>query len=100
MQKNTIEVEEEALGFYDEPDEYYYLDALTTHKTFIKPYGADSYNKNSANMIYYWNIVMIKEAHLNQRVRYTIMDILGELGGVFEGVWIISICFFYVYNYK
>jgi len=100
LQKNEIEIEDSQLGFYDEPNNYTYLDDLFTNSVFTKPYGVDYFNVDKPNMLFYWNFVMIHDAQLNQRVRYTLMEILGEIGGVFEGTWVMLMIFFYIYNYK
>ena len=56
-------------------------------------------NKGHTDMIYYWNFIMINEQHTNERVRYKIMHILSELGGLFSTLTFLIGTMFSLYNY-
>lgn len=43
---------------------------------------------------------MIHEGTLSQRVRYQLLDILGEVGGIYSALCSIVIIMLSVYNYK
>jgi len=43
---------------------------------------------------------MIHEGTLSNRVRYQILDILGEVGGIYSAISSIIFILFAVYNYK
>ena len=101
LQKNQIELSDHKVGFYDEPAVYDYIDHMYSLNVFIKPYGNDYYNKEPhQNMLFYWNIILVHEGELNQRVRYTLIDILGEFGGVYQAVSLFTMVFFSIYSYK
>merc|ERR1711959_779360 len=51
-------------------------------------------------MVYYWNFIMIHEGTLSQRVRYNILDILEEVGGIYSAISSLVFILFSAYNYK
>jgi hypothetical protein len=70
VQRNTIELDDDGVGFIDETKEFDYLNPLYATQMFHKPYGADRYNKGKPDALYYWNFIMVHEGTLSQRVRY------------------------------
>lgn len=100
VQRNTIELDDDGVGFIDETKEFDYLNPLYSSKIFHKPYGYDSYNIEHPDMLYYWNFIMIHEGTLSQRMRYQLLDILEEVGGLYSALSSLVIILFSVYNYK
>ena len=74
--------------------------SLEIGNTFYKNFGQDSYNGNHTDLIYSFNMVLKQEGILSQRVRYNLMMILGESGGLLSSITAIFYMVFSVLNYK
>ena len=81
FQKNELEIENDPTGFSDEPITSDYVDYKYMNGfSFWKPYGVDpmkSKKGEHTEMLMYFNFIMIREGLLTQRVRYSIIEILG-----------------------
>jgi hypothetical protein len=51
-------------------------------------------------MIYYWNFIMVHDGILTTRIRYNLLDILGDVGGFRGAIESILMIIFGIYNYK
>ena len=50
---------------------------------FWKPFGVDEYNlPPNTDMLYYWNFIMVAEGTIAERIRYKVLDLVGEAGGI------------------
>lgn len=81
---NEIQLEDNALGWYDEPVIFEFL-SVKKSLSFYKPYGSDPYTAkfNFTDPLIYWNFYMDNKVIIAERKRFTIMEVLSEIGGVY-----------------
>ena len=51
-------------------------------------------------MVHFYNFMMTNEGTMSQRVRYNLLDVLGDVGGLYTAVFSIFATFFTAYNHK
>ena len=94
-----VEIGDSAVGIWDTPESFEYLEYHAGNHWW-KNFGQDEYNLEHHDMVYYWNFILTNEMKLSQRIRYSLLEVVGEIGGLYEGMVVFMACFFYVYNYK
>ena len=96
---NGIELEDDALGIIDTPDLVKYM-SMEIGKTYFKGFGQDNINIEHTDLIYSFNMILMQEGNLSQRIRYNFMMVMGETGGLLSAIFSVLSGFFKFYNYK
>ena len=102
MMSNFIEIDDNRVGLIDETYKYSYLDSSDYRNKYYRPYKDDFLNNRyeHTDMIYSWNFVMTNERGYWLRIRYSILDIIGEVGGVESAIIGFLTFFFSLYTYR
>lgn len=79
--ESKIELEDDILGIIDTPQEMSILE-WKQGITIYKETKSDPMNDGHQAMIRYWNFYLLREQNAYYRVRYNLMTIIGEVGGV------------------
>ena len=81
LKESKIELEDDILGIIDVPVDHYILEWVQGI-TIFKESKIDPLNKVHTPLIKYWNFMLSREQNAYFRVRYNMMTIIGEVGGV------------------
>ncbi len=79
--KSQVLLGDAFVGLMDEYESFDYLHQ-TNGVPFWKPFGYDAYNVNHPHMLFYWNFAMLNEAKSSIRVRYHLIDVVEQVGGL------------------
>ena len=60
----------------------------------------NKYGENNEDMLLYWNFIMVNQGRNSKRVRYNLIKITEQMGGLLAVASFILYGFFSVYNYR
>lgn len=80
LRESEVELEDDLLGIFDSPINLELLEWMRSID-IVKKSTDDPMNKH-APMLRYWNFYLTREQGIYFRVRYNLMGVIGEVGGI------------------
>ena len=81
FKQSRIEVDDDIVGLNDTPLELDFLEYVQSVRTTLKPSKSDPLNKHT-DMLQFWNMLLTEDQSYHERIRYKMLEIMGEVGGV------------------
>ena len=81
FKQSRIEVDDDIVGLNDTPLELDFLEYIQSVRTTLKPSKSDPLNKHT-DMLQFWNMLLTEDQSYHERIRYKMLEIMGEVGGV------------------
>ena len=94
--RNKVVLEDNLIGIIDNDVEHEFLDAEPAEITYTRSNQVGGFK----GMVYYTNLMLTEKNNKFYRITYTSMDVLGEVGGLIEGVKILIIIILIPFNYN
>ena len=81
FKQSRIEVDDDIVGLNDTPLELDFLEYIQSVRTTLKPSKSDPLNKHT-DMLQFWNMLLTEDQSYYERIRYKMLEIMGEVGGL------------------